>query len=148
MIAETEGGRARATFPRGKVEGNATKSGRSTARKAECAGFRTPLGIIGFFSAGEGAKCSKFSPLFYFGGECRLLLQRQTRARDFMRLINREGLKLKGIDYSASHLWRLINAGKFPRPVKIGSRNAWPEEEIDQLIKDRIAARDSEKAVA
>jgi prophage regulatory protein len=64
-----------------------------------------------------------------------------------MRLINWEGLHEKGIDYSKPHLWRLIKAGKFPAPVKIGAKNAWPESEIDQLIEDRIAARDQAERV-
>jgi prophage regulatory protein len=65
-----------------------------------------------------------------------------------MRLINREGLKEKGIHFSASHLWRLTNAGKFPRQVKIGEKNAWVESEIDEYIKTRIAVRDEMAAWA
>jgi prophage regulatory protein len=50
----------------------------------------------------------------------------------------------KGIKFSRQHLHRLIASGKFPRPVKLGANtNAWPESEIDQYLKDRIAARDS-----
>jgi predicted DNA-binding transcriptional regulator AlpA len=60
-----------------------------------------------------------------------------------MRLLSREDLKKeKGIDYSASQLWRLIRVGKFPRQVKIGDKNLWPEHEIDRFIKNLIAKRD------
>ena len=65
-----------------------------------------------------------------------------------MRLLDREGLRLeKGIKYGPVHLWRLWNAGKFPKPLKIGigagARNCWPEDEIDVWIAERIAARDA-----
>jgi len=60
------------------------------------------------------------------------------------RLINRDGLKEKGIHFSAAHLWRLMNAGKFPRQVKIGSRNLWVESEIDAFIDKQIEERNSD----
>jgi prophage regulatory protein len=65
-----------------------------------------------------------------------------------MRLIDYDGLKAKGINYSRVHLWRLVKAGRFPKPVKLGdgARNAWVEEEIDALIAERMAARDSQAA--
>ena len=44
-----------------------------------------------------------------------------------MRLLDREGLKEKGINHSYTQLWRMMSAGKFPRPVKVGARNAWVE---------------------
>ncbi len=44
-----------------------------------------------------------------------------------MRPLDREGLKLKGIDYSTMQLWRLMAAGKFPRQIKIGAKNCWLE---------------------
>ena len=54
-----------------------------------------------------------------------------------MRLLSRVELKsVKGIDYSKAHLHRLIRAGKFPRPIKLGeNRNAWIEEEIDPIAR-------------
>jgi predicted DNA-binding transcriptional regulator AlpA len=58
-----------------------------------------------------------------------------------MRLLDRQGLKEKGINYSATQLWRLMRAKKFPQQVKIGSKNAWVEQEID----DFIASRDSKE---
>jgi prophage regulatory protein len=62
-----------------------------------------------------------------------------------MRLLDYEGLKAKGFRYSRAHLWRLIKAGRFPRPVKLGpgSRNAWVEQEIDAFIKSKVAERDA-----
>jgi prophage regulatory protein len=60
-----------------------------------------------------------------------------------MRVLNYDDLKAKGVPYSKPHLWRLVKAGKFPAPIKWGAaRNGWIEEEIDQLIAERIAERD------
>lgn len=66
-------------------------------------------------------------------------------SRTGQRLIFLQQLKeLKGIPYSRPHLHRLIKAGQFPRPIKLGlNRNAWIEEEIDAYIEGRIAARDA-----
>jgi len=48
----------------------------------------------------------------------------------------------KGIVWSAPHVYRMIRAGKFPRPVKLGeSTSAWLEDEIDRWIADRAAER-------
>lgn len=50
----------------------------------------------------------------------------------------------KGITYSRAHLDRLIKAGKFPVPVKIGAgRNVFVEDEIDAYIEARINERDA-----
>ena len=61
-----------------------------------------------------------------------------------MRLLAYSDLKsLKGIGYSRTHLWRLVKAGIFPRPTKIGrGRNAWVEREVDSYIEARITERD------
>jgi predicted DNA-binding transcriptional regulator AlpA len=62
------------------------------------------------------------------------------------KLLDADGLRGKGIEYSYVQRWRLIQAGKFPAPIKLGtgpnSRNAWIEAEIDAWIEQRIAARD------
>jgi predicted DNA-binding transcriptional regulator AlpA len=64
-----------------------------------------------------------------------------------MRLIDRNGLKKKGIDYSDTHLDRQMKAGKFPLPIDLfGGRKHWNEDEVDALIAAKLAARD--KAVA
>jgi len=45
---------------------------------------------------------------------------------------------------SRSGIYRLLAAGEFPAPVKLGERSvAWSEEEIAAWCKARIAARDS-----
>jgi predicted DNA-binding transcriptional regulator AlpA len=38
-----------------------------------------------------------------------------------LRLLTKNDLKaLKGIAYHPVHIWRLVKAGKFPRPIKLG----------------------------
>lgn len=64
-----------------------------------------------------------------------------------MRLLDKDGLREKGITYSDVHIWRLVKAKAFPAPIKLGAaRNAWVEAEIDQWIEGRIAARDAAEA--
>jgi prophage regulatory protein len=71
------------------------------------------------------------------------------RQGDNMRLIDKQGLKEKGILFSRQHLHRLIKQGKFPAPIKVGANtNAWPEHEIDQYIEACIAKRDAGRAAA
>lgn len=61
-----------------------------------------------------------------------------------MRMLDVSDLREKGIKFSRQHLHRLIRAGKFPRPAKLGENtNAWPEREIDQYIEARIKERDA-----
>jgi prophage regulatory protein len=64
---------------------------------------------------------------------------------NLLRLIPASQLgTLKGITYCRAHLDRLVKAGKFPRPIKIGpGRNAYLEAEIDAYINARIAERDA-----
>ncbi|WP_454888677.1 helix-turn-helix transcriptional regulator [Sphingobium indicum] len=39
-------------------------------------------------------------------------------------------------------LYRMISAGKFPQPIKIGERaTGWIDREVDAWVQDRIAAR-------
>lgn len=59
-----------------------------------------------------------------------------------MKLLDYEALAEKGIKFSDTHIWRLIRAGDFPKPVKIGNRNHWVETEIDQYVTDKLAQRD------
>lgn len=43
-----------------------------------------------------------------------------------------------------STVYDAVRAGKFPRPVPLGSRTvAWPEAEVAAWIAARIAARDA-----
>jgi len=60
-----------------------------------------------------------------------------------MTLLDYADLRERGVKYSKCQLWRLWNAGKFPKPVKLSAvRNAWRADEIDAWIDQRIAERD------
>jgi prophage regulatory protein len=60
-------------------------------------------------------------------------------------LIPYRDLKAKGIPYSKPHIWRLEQAGKFPKRVPVGpSRYAYVESEIDDHVAALIAARDAD----
>jgi len=49
----------------------------------------------------------------------------------------------KGIPFSRVHLWRMIENGEFPKPIKLSkSRSAWIESEIDEWIETKAAQRD------
>jgi predicted DNA-binding transcriptional regulator AlpA len=66
-----------------------------------------------------------------------------------MRLLDEHDLTAKHIrPFSRAQRWRLIQDGKFPKPLKIGTRNFWPEQEIDawqaELVAAAIAQRDQE----
>lgn len=63
-----------------------------------------------------------------------------------MKILLQDDLKAKGIPQGPVQIWRLVRAGKFPKPVKIGARNGWPEHEIDAWLAERIAVRDAEAA--
>ena len=50
----------------------------------------------------------------------------------------------KGIAWSRAHVYRMVNAGKFPRPIKLGeATTAWLEEEVDGCLAERAADRDN-----
>jgi predicted DNA-binding transcriptional regulator AlpA len=58
-----------------------------------------------------------------------------------MRLLDDSELTSKNIrPKSRVQRWRLIRAGKFPKPIKIGTRNFWIESEVDAFETSRIAA--------
>ncbi len=68
-----------------------------------------------------------------------------------MRLLDDEGLRAKGLNYSRSHRHRLVQAGRFPPPIRLagaGSRSVWPEKEIDKYIDGLVAARDRDGEAA
>jgi prophage regulatory protein len=53
----------------------------------------------------------------------------------------------KGVPFSRPHLYRLIAARKFPKPVRLGeNRVAFIESEIDEWLEARIRERDQEAA--
>lgn len=59
-----------------------------------------------------------------------------------MKLLTREALREKGIDFSRTHIHRLITAGKFPKPMFLGQRKrVWIEAEIEQWLADRAQER-------
>jgi prophage regulatory protein len=65
------------------------------------------------------------------------------------RMLSHADLQDRGIKYSRQHIHRLVKRGLFPRPVKLGGgTNAWPENEIDQYLEERIAARDAQATAA
>lgn len=48
--------------------------------------------------------------------------------------------KVKAItSIGRSYCYKLIRAGEFPAPVKLGKKSVWPESHIQQWIADRIA---------
>ena len=65
-----------------------------------------------------------------------------------MRIL-RTSQVVEKVGYSAMHISRLEKAGKFPKRFKLnpdGYAVGWLEEEINQFIADRVAARDAEAA--
>jgi prophage regulatory protein len=60
-----------------------------------------------------------------------------------VQLLDYDALKTKGIRYSRPHLWRLVKAEDFPRPVKLGGggRNLWVEDEVDAYLARKMAER-------
>jgi predicted DNA-binding transcriptional regulator AlpA len=59
------------------------------------------------------------------------------------RLLDRSGLRARGINWNASTLWRKTVSNEFPKPVMVGNKNMWVEAEVDQYIEGLIAKRDS-----
>ena len=62
-----------------------------------------------------------------------------------MKLISIRELDGMGVSYSRAHIYRLVRAGKFPKPIKLGeNRIAWVEAEVDEWINNKIAERDAD----
>lgn len=40
-----------------------------------------------------------------------------------------------------TNLYKLINKGSFPKPVKFDRRSRWPEHEVDEWLNEQIAQR-------
>ena len=40
-----------------------------------------------------------------------------------------------------TNLYKLINHGSFPKPVKFDSRSRWPEHEVEEWLSERMAQR-------
>ena len=65
------------------------------------------------------------------------------------KFLDRKGLRERGISYSNPQLWRLEQAGTFPRRVPLSThRCAWIEDEIQEWIETRIAQRDRRRPAA
>jgi prophage regulatory protein len=80
------------------------------------------------------------------------MMMRSTTLRGItMRVLTRFDLRArKGIPYSRQHLERMVRAGEFPVPFKLGNgpkaRNAWDEREIDAWLKARARSRKVDQA--
>jgi len=61
------------------------------------------------------------------------------------RIVSYTELKPRfGIRWTRKHIIELIRAGRFPHPVHLGGQTiGWPEDEIDDWLKARIAERDA-----
>lgn len=59
----------------------------------------------------------------------------------------KEAVSIAGI--SRSELFRLAAAGVFPKPIRLGARcTRWPLHEIEQWVRERLAARGNPEAEA
>ena len=46
------------------------------------------------------------------------------------------------LDISRWSVYRLIDAGKFPKPLRLGNRTPrWPADEVDQWLQERHRER-------
>ena len=59
-----------------------------------------------------------------------------------MKLLRLPQLIERGLG-SRSSIYARMATGEFPRPVKIGRLNGWPEAEIDSYVEARIAEREA-----
>lgn len=61
-----------------------------------------------------------------------------------MTILLRLPAVLERTGLSRSRVYDLMEAGQFPRPVKLSGRiNTWPDNEIADWINDRIAEREA-----
>jgi len=61
-----------------------------------------------------------------------------------MKIIDREGLREKGVRFSRQHINRLERSRKFPAHVNLGENTVgWVEDEIDAWLTAKIAERDA-----
>ena len=64
-----------------------------------------------------------------------------------LKILSLKDLRERGILYSRVHIGRLVQAGKFPTPIKVGqNRIGWVESEIDEWLNAKIAERDAKEA--
>jgi prophage regulatory protein len=50
---------------------------------------------------------------------------------------------LQRVPVSRARVYQLIAAGEFPRQVKVGTRSAWIEHEVDRWVDSLAARRDA-----
>ena len=50
------------------------------------------------------------------------------------------------VGWRKSKIYQEVAAGNFPRPIKHGAVNTWPESEIDAYISRLIAQRETANA--
>jgi prophage regulatory protein len=66
-----------------------------------------------------------------------------------LKILSLKDLRERGILYSRVHIYRLVKAGKFPAPIKVGqNRIGWVESEIDEWLNVKIAERDARTKAA
>ncbi len=64
-----------------------------------------------------------------------------------LKILSLEDLRERGILYSRVHINRLVKAGKFRAPIKLGqNRIGWVESEINEWLIAKIEQRDAEAA--
>ena len=47
------------------------------------------------------------------------------------------------VGLSNATLYRLINRGQFPSPVRIGRTSRWPESEVSSFLQARMGSRET-----
>lgn len=45
------------------------------------------------------------------------------------------------LPFSRMSAWRMVKEGVFPKPLKIGNRNYWRSDEIQEWIEEKSAER-------
>ncbi|MGZ8417490.1 MAG: helix-turn-helix transcriptional regulator [Methyloceanibacter sp.] len=58
-----------------------------------------------------------------------------------IHLLGWDDLQRKGIRLSKVSIYRKLKEGRFPKPAYVGRSPVWVEAEIDEYIRDLIAAR-------
>jgi prophage regulatory protein len=78
-----------------------------------------------------------------------MTLPETTARRSGRRLVPYPGLGERGIPFTRMHLGRLEAEGKFPQRIQLGENTiAWFEDEIDDYLEQKAAARQRRNAGA
>ena len=71
-----------------------------------------------------------------------------TGKRTGRRLLTFADLKARGIPWTRMHIGRLEADGKFPQHIDLAENSiAWFEDEIDDFLEAKAAAREQSKAI-